>query len=162
MKLKRIDRRKFGTDVLSNMLLTSDKCQALPDQTENQRSSIPIKHYNQQHCQKTKMLKMFEEKFNCSILAMFGTTDLGNSVPMCNGSNTQKTMGMMEEMSNLTCPAACIEENIETSISFTILSDEVFNRAAKAWMLSPDLSKEQTVWMDLYFTSLKTEVTLMC
>ena len=68
---------------------------------------------------------------------------------------------LKKEMSNLTCPAACIEENIDTSISFTILSDEVFNRAAKAWKLSPDLTKEQTVRMDLYFKSQQTEVTLI-
>ena len=69
-------------------------------------------------------------------------------------------MDMMSMMTNISCPAACIEEYIETSISFTILSDEMFERSVKAWNLPNDFSKEDAVWMNLYFSSLQTEVSL--
>ena len=86
------------------------------------------------------------------------THDLNMSIPTCNGSNIQQMMSSLSKMDEVTCPAACIEENIETSISFTIQSDKLFEKTLKTWNLPAGLTKEDSVTMDLYFTSLMTDV----
>ena len=154
MTKRRTDRSKFAKD-----WLLSDQCQTLPDQSQNKMSSIPTKHYNQQHCVKAKMMKAFEHNFNCSILSMFGTGDLDTSTSICNRSTNQKMMNAMSLMDNITCPSACIEEWIELSSSFTLLSNEIFENACSEWKGCNGLTKEEAVWMDLYFSSLQTQVS---
>ena len=84
---------------------------------------------------------------------------LETSTPMCDRSNTQKMMDMLSMMDNITCPFACISEWIDTSISFTLLSDSMFQNACKHWKICDGLTKQDAAWMDLYFTSLQTEVS---
>ena len=154
MTKRRTDRTKFSHD-----WSLSDQCHYEPDKSQNQMSSIPTKHYNQQQCVNTEKMKVFGQTFNCNILSMFGTGDLNTSTPMCNRSNTQKMMDMLSMMDNITCPFACISEWIDTSISFTLLSDLMFQNACKQWKICDGLTKQDAAWMDLYFTSLQTEVS---
>ena len=110
------------------------------------------------HCVKTKMLKEFEKIHNCSLFPMFGTGDLSLSIPMCNRSNTQKMMNTLSRMENISCLPACIEESIDISISFTLVSDQMFANACSEWKVCDGITKEDAVWMDLYFTNLETQV----
>jgi hypothetical protein len=160
MKMKRIDRTDFENDMVYNMLSKSSICQLNPNISKNHFSSIPTVYYNQQNCIKTRKIMKFQESSNCSILSLFRTHDLNMSIPTCNGSNIQQMMSSLSKMDEVICPAACIEENIETSISFTIQSDKMFEKTLKTWKLPTGLTKEDSVTMDLYFTSLMTDVGL--
>ena len=159
MKVKKVDRSSYADDILSNILTGTDTCQTLGDEGLNNISSLPLENYNQLHCTKTKKLGAMEEIFNCSVLVMFGIKDLNSSNQMCNGSVTEKTMTYLSRATNISCPKACIEESIDTRHSFTILSDEVFEKAAKAWGLPIGLDKENTVWLDIYYATLQKEVS---
>ena len=78
---------------------------------------------------------------------------------------------MMPTMRNMTqmppeddgdpCPQACFEDEIETEISFTLLSDENFQKAWNIWPVPPNRTKYDAVFMDLYFTSFNTVVKLV-
>ena len=70
-------------------------------------------------------------------------------------------MPMMREMSQRfpDCPLACLEEDIHTDISFTLFSDQTFNTAWKLWNLPANRTKEDSVWMEIYYSSLTTQVT---
>ena len=57
------------------------------------------------------------------------------------------------------CPLACVEEDIATDISFTLVSEESHNRAWKLWQLPANRTKEDAVFMELFYKSLDTEVT---
>ena len=57
------------------------------------------------------------------------------------------------------CPLACLEEHINTDISFTLFSDQTFNTAWRLWNLPGNRTKEDSVWMEIYYKSLTTEVT---
>ena len=141
-----------------NMWSKSSICQLNPNSSKNHISSIPTVFYNQQHCIKTKKIMKFEESFSCSILSLFRTHDLNMSIPTCNGSDIQQMMSSLSKMDGVTCPTACIEENIETSISFTIQLKKSFDKTLKTWNLPTGLTKEDTASMDIYFTSLMTDV----
>ena len=162
MTMRRTDRSKLKDDFTSKLWSKSDQCQDIPDEKENELSSIPIKHYNQQHCAKAKMMKMFQAAHNCTFFPMFATYDLNFSLPLCNRSNAQNIMTMKNMMMKnnstlLKCPAVCIEEHVDTGISFTILSEEQVETSSIAWNLTK-LSKDEIVLMELFFTSLQTQV----
>ena len=73
----------------------------------------------------------------------------------------QKIMPMMREMSQRfpDCPLACLEEQIQTEISFTPFSDQSFNKAWRLWDLPGNRTKGDSVWMEIYYSSLTTQVT---
>ena len=45
-------------------------------------SSLPFTHYNSEFCRKKLLVQAYEKQHNCSILALFGTTDLNSSFPV--------------------------------------------------------------------------------
>ena len=57
------------------------------------------------------------------------------------------------------CPLACLEEHILTDISSTLFSDQTFNTAWKLWDLPANRTKEDSVWLEIYYKSLTTQVT---
>ena len=162
--MTKTDRSKCKNDLTSQLLGESDQCQDAPDEEEIKKSTIKTKEYNQQHCIKSKGMEMFEAAHKCSIFPLFGTNDLDSPLPMCNRSNIQKLMKMMNKMKKdnatlLTCPKACIEEHVETSVSFTSLSEEQVKSTSTAWNLTKLAhSKDDVVIMEVYFSSSQTEV----
>ena len=150
MKVVRVNRTKFNIDFLFRMWFPSKKCQ-----------DIPTMYYNQQHCIMAKKMMKFEQQFKCNILSIFRTHDLNMSFPMCNGQKIHKMTSFISKIGNVdTCPVACIEEKIEMMNSFTIQSDETFEKTRKAWNMPEYLDKEDSVVMDIYFTSLTSDVGL--
>ena len=69
-------------------------------------------------------------------------------------------MRAMESDNMPVCPEACIEDDIEMDLSFTILSDETFEETWKLWPVPQNYTKFDAVFMDLYFTSLTSQVIL--
>lgn len=57
------------------------------------------------------------------------------------------------------CPAACIEEKIETEKSFTTVTDESHDRAWKLWQLPQGRKKEDAVFVEFFYKTLEVEVT---
>ena len=153
MTKKRTDRSKF-----QNFWSESDSCQSEASSESQKMSSIPLKYYNQLHCMKAKMFRRFEQTFNCSIDVMFGTNDLYNHLPMCNRSDTEKMMGTMSNMTDINCPLSCIEEKIDTSISFTLFSDENFENACRIWKMCDGIEKDSIAMLYFHFTSLQVQV----
>ena len=45
-------------------------------------SSIPFTQYNGEYCKRKKIIQNFEKQNNCSMLALFGTTDLISDKPV--------------------------------------------------------------------------------
>ena len=115
------------------------------------------------HCQRKELMKKFSMMYNCSILPLYGTLDKveGGHLPICRREIMQKMMPMMRSMSLETpeCPVACLEEHVETHQSFTLLSDESFKMAWKLWEMPGNRTKEDCVWLELYYRSLTTQVT---
>ena len=70
------------------------------------------------------------------------------------------TMRAMEAGDLPVCPKACIEEDIEMDLSFTIMSDDTFEETWKLWPVPQNYTKFDAVFMDLYFTSLTSQVSL--
>ena len=70
-------------------------------------------------------------------------------------ANDPEMMSQIQEL----CPAACVEETIETEKSFTILTDDAHERAWKLWKLPEGRSKEDAVFIELFFKTLDVEVT---
>ena len=57
------------------------------------------------------------------------------------------------------CPQECEEEIIDIDMSFTILTDENFEKAWNMWSTLPrNRTKFDAVIMEIYFTSFRTEV----
>ena len=46
-------------------------------------SSIPFSGYNHAYCQRKAVIQAYEAQHGCSLLALFGTTDLVTSRPVC-------------------------------------------------------------------------------
>ena len=56
------------------------------------------------------------------------------------------------------CPLACKKETIDTDISFTLMSEESARRAFKMWGMPANRTKDDVVFMELFFKTLDTEV----
>ena len=86
---------------------------------------------------------------------------LQDLLPVCGRSRMQEVIPRMREMPQKVgeCPLACTEEHIQTDISFTLFSDQTFNTAWRLWNLPGNRTKEDSVWMEIYYKSLTTEVT---
>ena len=57
------------------------------------------------------------------------------------------------------CPQACVSETVEADISFTLMSEETAARAFKMWGMPEDRTKDDVVFMELFFKTLETEVS---
>ena len=126
-------------------------------------SSLPLSAYNMIHCQRKELMKKFSMMYNCSILPLYGTLDMveGGPLPLCGRQFMQKMMIMMRSMPLNTpkCPLACLEEHVETHQSFTLLSDDSVKRVGNLWQLPANMTKEDCVWLELYYKTLTTQVT---
>ena len=56
------------------------------------------------------------------------------------------------------CPLACKKETIDTDISFTLMSEESARRAFRMWRMPANRTKDDVVFMELFFKTLDTEV----
>ena len=137
-------------------------------------SSLPLRYYDQDHCQRLEIMKMFYKMNNCRVLPLYGTLDLvsNDTMPIC-GREAMWTMmpmlrmrssnpdmdAMMAEAESR-CPRDCWQEKIDMQMSFTILSDENFEKAWKIWPLPPNRTKFDAVFMELFYTTLAAEVIL--
>ena len=126
-------------------------------------SSLPLSAYNRIHCQRKELMKKFTMMYNCSILPLYGTLDRveGGPLPVCGRPIMQKMMMMMRMMPLDTpkCPMACVEEHVETHQSFTLLSNDAVSRVGNLWKLPGNMTKEDCVWLELYYKTLTTQVT---
>ena len=115
-------------------------------------------------------IKKFEKMMGCSMIAMFGTTDLVNTQPLCNRTTMQMMMPILrrttvnpdpewESHLETECPEQCLEEFIDTDMSFTLVSDKSHDQAWKLWQLPQGRTKEEAVWMELFFKTLNTHVS---
>ena len=106
----------------------------------------------------------------CSMIAMFGTTDLVNTQPLCNRTTMQMMMPILrrttvnpnpewESHLETECPEQCLEEFIDTDMSFTLVSNKSHDQAWKLWQLPEGRTKEEAVWMELFFKTLNTHVS---
>ena len=109
----------------------------------------------------------------CRILPLYGTLDLikNDTLPICRREKMQMMMPTMRKMAemkamtgntededDLECPTACNEEEIVTDISFSIMTDEEFEKAWNMWTILPrNRTKFDAVFMELYFTSLTSQ-----
>ena len=57
------------------------------------------------------------------------------------------------------CPQACIQETVEADISFTLMSEESAARAFRMWGMPEDRTKDDVVFMELFFKTLEAEVS---
>ena len=60
----------------------------------------------------------------------------------------------LEEKLLEACPAACLEEKIETEKSFTTVTDEGHDRAWKLWQLPEGRRKEDAVFVEFFYKTL--------
>ena len=159
----RTDRTAYHPDSADFLVPADQHCRAGPDLQENSLSSLPLQDYNQLHCQRMKLMEKFSMMFNCTVLPLYGTLDLSEELlPVCGREVMEKMMPMMRTISldHPECPRACLAEHVETEKSFTLLSDESFSMAWKLWKLPGEKrTKEDCVWVELYYKSLTTEVT---
>ena len=49
-------------------------------------------------------------------------------------------------------------ETVEADISFTLMSEETAARAFRMWGMPEDRTKDDVVFMELFFKTLETEV----
>ena len=117
-------------------------------------------------------MKMFRMENNCTVLPLYGTLDLGaDMLPICGRMQMQMMMPMMRMMRQDTrkmmetmpdCPLACVEDYVDTDLSSTSLPDDTFDNADDIYGdLSVNMTKEEALIMEFYFTSLTTEVFKM-
>ena len=59
-------------------------------------SSIPFTGYNHAYCQRKAVIQAYEAQHDCSLLALFGTTDLVTSRPVC--GREVRHRGMCQEV----------------------------------------------------------------
>ena len=63
------------------------------------------------------------------------------------------------QMIEALCPISCIEETIDTHLSFNLVSEESHNRAWKLWQLPANRTKDDAVFMELFYKTMDVEVT---
>ena len=79
-------------------------------------------------------------------------------MPSMRRSSSESDAEMSEQIRS-SCPTACLEESIDTEMSFTITSEDSHQRAWKLWQLPEGRSKEDAVFMELFYKTLDVEVT---
>ena len=135
------------------------KCRILPlygtwDLVENE--TLPI-------CRREMIMKMMPTMRMMAEMESFKkgeTESIGEA-------ETTKMMKMISDMEKMginndddeKCPLACEEDNIDIEMSFTILTDEIFEKAWNMWSTLPrNRTKFDAVFIEIYFTSLTTQV----
>ena len=91
-------------------------------------------------------------------MPMFGIDDLNISKDLCNGTITQQLTDTTESIEVDECLPACIDETVELTNSFTLFSEDLFRRAVATWHLPDGLSKEDVVWLEIFYGSKITMV----
>lgn len=81
LRKKRVDRMGFSEEE-TNSLSKRQLCREKPTSEDNRESSLPFTQYNQEYCRNKLILQNFEKRHSCSILALFGTTDLSTPYPV--------------------------------------------------------------------------------
>jgi len=169
MKKRRIDRTGFSED--SGSYISKEQvCREKPVLEDQLESSIPFTQYNGEYCKRKKIIQNFEKQNNCSMLALFGTTDLISDKPICKRDIMQQMMPLLRDFTKIDvslmkqiseeCPRSCHEEFIDTQMSFTSVSEESHNRAWKLWPSLPqNRTKDDALFMELFYKTLEVEVT---
>merc|ERR1711953_46493 len=167
---RRLDRSGYSEELDTWGLQEKVLCRSRLDLKDKNESSIPFLSYSQSFCKRKLSIEKFEKMMGCSMLAMFGTTDLVNTQPMCNRTTMQMMMPILRRTSlnpdpvweshlEDECPLQCVEEFIDTEMSFSLVSDDSHDRAWKLWPLPQGRTKEEAVWMELFFKTLTVQVT---
>ena len=132
-----------------------------------------MKHYDQDHCKRMQLMKMLKMQNKCQILPLYGTLDLvtNDTMPVCRREAMWSMMPMMRMRSEdpvmdammqeaeARCPRDCWQEEIQLQTSFTIMSDENFEKAWALWAHLPrNRTKLDAVFMELFFESMIAEV----
>ena len=75
----------------------------LPEYFENCFSSIPLRYYNQGHCERMRIMKKFRKMYKCRILPLYGTWDLveNETLPICRREMIMKMMPTMRMMAQM-------------------------------------------------------------
>ena len=111
-------------------------------------------------------MQKFRAMHGCRLLPLYGTLDLetNTSLPVCRREEMWRVMPTIREMAaaetaqEAACPAACEEDEIETELSFTLLSEANFKAAWRLWPVPENRTKFDATFMELYFTSLTAQV----
>ena len=128
-----------------------------------------MRHYDQDHCRRLQVMKMFRHKFQCRILPLYGSLDLvtNDTMPVCGRAAMWSMMPMMRMSSEdkmmreaeTMCPRDCWQEEIQAQMSFTVMSDENFENALTVWKDFPSgLTKKDVISMEIFFESLTAQV----
>ena len=117
-------------------------------------------------------MKMLKMQNMCRILPLFGTLDLvtNDTMPVCRREAMWSMMPMMRMRSKdpvmgatmkeaeAKCPRDCWQEEIHLQTSFTIMSDENFEKAWALWAHLPrNRTKLDAVFMELFYESMTAE-----
>ena len=113
-----------------------------------------------------RTLQKFRDMNGCRLLPLYGTLDLetNTSLPVCRREEMWRVMPTIREMAaaetaqEAACPAACEEDEIETELSFTLLSEANFQAAWRLWPVPQNRTKFDATFLELYFTSMTTQV----
>ena len=134
---------------------------------------MPLEFYDQDHCQRLEIMKMFYKMNNCRVLPLYGTLDLvsNDSMPICGREAMWTMMPMLRMRSSnpdidammtkaeSVCPRDCWQEDIQLQSSFTIMTDENFKKAWDLWTFLPrNRTKLDALIMELFFESMTAEV----
>ena len=118
-------------------------------------------------------MKMLKMQNMCRILPLFGTLDLvtNDTMPVCRREAMWSMMPMMRmrgedpvigatmKEAEAKCPRDCWQEEIHLQTSFTIMSDENFEKAWALWAHLPrNRTKLDAVFMELFYESMTAEV----
>ena len=132
-----------------------------------------MKSYDQDHCKRLQLLKMFRKENKCRLLPLYGTLDLvtNDTLPICRREQMWMVMPMMRmrtkdpamdkmiREAEAMCPRDCWQEEIQAQMSFTELTTQNFENALSVWKDFPSfLTIEDVVSMELFFESLTAQV----
>ena len=137
------------------------KCRILPlygtwDLVENE--TLPI-------CRREMIMKMMPTMRMMAQMESFKNGEF-EGIEENEMNNIKEMMTDMEKIGvnnddDEECPPACEEGVIDIDISFTILTDENFDRGWNTWSQLPrNRTKYDVLFMELYFSSLRTQVKM--
>ena len=87
------------------------------------------------------------------------TDTIGKQKPMMRMRSEDPVMDAMMQEAEARCPRDCWQEEIQLQTSFTIMSDENFEKAWALWSHLPrNRTKLDAVFMELFFESMTAEV----
>ena len=136
-----------------------NKCRILPlygilDLVDNE--TLPI-------CRRERIMKMMPTMRMMAQMESFKNGEF-EGIEENEMNNIKEMMSDMEKMGinnddDEECPPACEEDIIDIDMSFTILTDENFDKGWNMWSQLPrNRTKYDALFMELYFSSLRTQV----